>query len=365
MTQTKSPTVGNEDAPAVKRKAKVGGRTPQSEKKQPQKSSRRLRKVSAATLLWLAGLMLTLLAVAGSGYWLWLQLQTQVTSLTSEQADLREQLVATNNALSAATAQQQQSSAELQAALQRLESMMTETAQRLSATQNRSDERWQLEEALTLARLAAQRLQLDASARIALGLLQAADQVLAGLNPAAVLPLRRQMAADILALQSVTTVDLNGLYFQLEAIAEQLGQLNWQPTRVSQPEIDAEQSPWQAFWQSARQIVVISRLETPRQALPVQSDFEHWRQYSLLLIEQTQLALLARNQALFDAAIAQLADQLAQMASQFDFALLQQELTEVAAATLNPNWPDISPSVAIIEAFMARENADSASESVE
>lgn len=102
---------------------------------------------------------------------------------------------------------------------------MINSAQRWNRDADRTENRWPLEEALTLTRLAEQRLQLDSSATVASGLLKAADTILANMDQAAVLPLRRQLAADMLALNSTDSADINGLYFTLEAMAEHIREL--------------------------------------------------------------------------------------------------------------------------------------------
>ena len=79
-----------------------------------------------------------------------------------------------------------------------------------------------------------ERLQLDASALVATGLLRSADEILSTLDQAAVLPLRRQLAIDLLALDSVASADVNGLYFALDALAGQIKALSWCPNPVCQ-----------------------------------------------------------------------------------------------------------------------------------
>lgn len=296
-----------------------------------------------------------LVAGAAGGYWVWQQLQQQVASLQTAQQTLSEELQASRSQLSRLENLNQNTNTDWQEAVQSLESLVIQSAQRLNAQANRTENRWPLEEALTLARLANQRLQLDASASVAIGLLKSADVILAEQDQAAVLPIRRQFAADILALQSTPAADVNGLYFQLEAVAGEIKELVWVPKPTSQTAIPDNTDPVAGFWQSLKQVVVVSRLDVPMQAPPLQSDFERWRQHTLLLIEQTQLALLARNQALFNAALRQTEDQLLQMISQFDLQALQSALTEMQGATLNPDWPDVNTSIEALEIYLSEQ----------
>lgn len=231
--------------------------------------------------------------------------------------------------------------------------LVINSAQRWNRDADRTENRWPLEEALTLTRLAEQRLQLDSSATVASGLLKAADTILANMDQAAVLPLRRQLAADMLALNSTDSADINGLYFTLEAMAEHIRELHWLPKPLNQPELESDTSPAESFLQGLKNIFVVSRLDVPMEAPPLQSDFEQWRQRTLLLLEQTQLALLAHNQSLFDAALAQSSEMIESMQSQISVTPYVEQLSELKTAVLNPQWPDIHASVELIEQYLA------------
>lgn len=320
------------------------------------------RKPVNKPLLIAALLFLTLvLGIVGGGYWLWLQVE-QMKADQSAQVSALEQALSNNESRLAQLQNRAQENSNWQQAVADLEDLVTESAQRWNRQSNRTDERWPLEEALTLTRLAQQRLQLDSSASIAIGLLKAADKVLAGQDQAAVIPLRRQLAADILALETTSAADVNGFFFSLDAIANQIRELDWVPQPTLQVEIPEDVSPLQGFWHGLKQIVVIQRLDVPMQAPALQSDFEYWRQHTLLLIEQIQLALLARNQSLYEAGLEQAATQLSVMASQFNVEVWQARLAELKAAVLNPNWPDITNSAQAIELYLS-EQEDEAEQS--
>ena len=319
-------------------------------------------------LVWLGLLLILLLvlgALAGFGYWGWQQYEaqnTQLAELRNAQSALQQQLGAAQKQMQQVTALNSETKKEFQSKVQSVEDLMVKSAQRMNRQANRTESRWPLEEALTLTRLAAQRLQLDARANVAVGLLKSADKVLAGLDQAAVLPLRRQLASDILALQSTAAVDIHGAYFRLEAVADKVKALTWVP-KPSELELPSKVDTDGGFWSSLKNVIVVSRLDTPLQAPPVLSDFEQWRQRLLLLIEQVKLALLARNQALFDEALAQTQEQLTVMSSQFDLSAMQSSLQELNAAVLNPQWPSIDQSATLIEQYLAEQSTDGASDS--
>lgn len=315
----------------------------------------------------LATLLVLILVVAGLSwlvYWGWQQyrvLQQETDKAVSSLGELSQQVSSLSTRLETSNNERERLAQRVQEEQQALESMLIETAQRLSRRQDLEADRWPLEEALTLLRLAERRLQLDGDASIAIGLLTAADQVLAGLTEAAVLPVRRQIASDRLALQSVGSVDLNGTYFRLEAINERIASRQWSPAERLEPQAqsnEATQLSWQSFRDSLSSLVTVSRLDVPYQAPPLLSEFAQWQQHSLLLTEQVQLALLARNQALYDEALAQLQKRVAVMSAELELDAVESELESLQGLTLTPDFPDIHASVEALEQYMTRVEAE-------
>lgn len=311
--------------------------------------------------LWLVAIiLLVLIGFSALGYWGYRfilelnQAQEQALSdLSEQQAQLSQAQTSLENQLRQTEQARQQLADTLRTEQQQLEQMMVETAQRLSRRQDLEADRWPLEEALALLRLAERRLQLDGNADVALRLVEAADQVLSGLTQAAVLPVRRQLARDRLALQAVESADTNGLYFRLSAISEHVRGLSWTPEASITPEALSEEAlSWQAFKESLSSIITITRLEVSHQAAPLLSDFALWQQQSLLLIEQAQLALLAGNQALYDAALEQLSERFTSMQASLSLTAVREEVAALSQAQLVPELPDIHGSIEALEDYM-------------
>jgi uroporphyrin-3 C-methyltransferase len=315
------------------------------------------RRALLRRLAWLLLVVAVVAIVVAAGYGFWQVNQRALAAFTLQQQSLETRLEESQRQIAQLQVGNQESSAAWQQAVSKLETLVIDSAQRLNRVANRNENRWPLEEALTLTRLAQQRLQLDASALVATGLLRSADEILSTLDQAAVLPLRRQLAIDLLALESVASADVNGLYFALDALAGQIKALSWVPKPSLPKALPVNDTPLTGFWHSLKQIVVIQRLDVPMQAPALMNDFERWRQHQLLLIDQSQLALLARNQDLFDVALSQTRDALAQMASQFPIEVWQQQLTAMQTAVLNPQWPDLQGSRAAIEIYLSEQTA--------
>jgi uroporphyrin-3 C-methyltransferase len=309
-------------------------------------------------LFWVLILVVVLfIGAAAGGYWLVQNVNQKVDLMAAKQQALSEQLQASQSQLQSVQSSLATSRNEWQQAYSELEQMVISSAQRWNRNADLTENRWSLEEALTLTRLAEQRLQLDSSATVASGLLTAADTILSNMDQAAVLPLRRQLAADKLALESTDSADIHGLYFTLEAMADQIRELHWLPKPISQSEIESNVSPGEGFWQGLKRVFVVTRLDVPMQAPPLLTDFEQWRQRTLLLLEQAQLALLSRNQSLFDAAVSQSSTLIAAMESQMNVAPYLEQLSTLQEAVLNPQWPDIRASVELIEQYLAGQSA--------
>lgn len=345
-TETESP-----DVPETKASGKEKRSARRKAKADSTKSGQRSFRLSRTGAIMLIAVIL-LVSIGAGGYWGWTLLQQQLSTMTAERQQLAQELETVTAQLRRFENADEQTDAQWRAAVDELETLVVESAQRWNAQSNRTENRWPLEEALTLTRLAAQRLKLDADGRIAVSMLRSADSILAELDQAAVLPLRRQLAADILALESTEAADVNGLFFRLQAISDQIRNISWVPKPQTQQALPENTNPAEGFWHSLKQVVVISRLDVPMEPPALQSDFERWRQHSLLLIEQTQLALLAGNQKLFDAALTQTLEQLSLMSSQVKLTAYQEGLSGMQGAVLNPQWPDIERSIRAIETYL-------------
>lgn len=352
QTSTTDTPVDTQAAPAASKAKTQAGKT-------------KTRKAGGRGWRVLLVLLILIGLLAASGYYWgrpyyqqWLTQWAAWRSLPQQQAGLAAEVSRLNDKLNQAERAGDELRNELSRARAELEQLVVDSAQRLSRRDDLDADQWPLEEALALLRLAERRLQLDGNAQVALNLLDAADQILADLSAAAVLPVRRQLADDRLALQSVDAPDINGLYFRLDAIDERLAALQWTPAQRLAPEPQSDNatadSPWVAFRHSLGSLVTISRLEADHQASPLLDDFERWRQHSRLLLEEVQLALLSRQQVLFEAALHQLTDQLMPMRQELEVQPLLDQLAEINGTQLNPQLPDISASVQALENYLSR-----------
>ncbi|PXX92822.1 uroporphyrinogen-III C-methyltransferase [Halomonas heilongjiangensis] len=180
------------------------------------------------------------------------------------------------------------------------------------ASEQETDERdWLHAEAAYLLRLANQRLQLERDVQGAAALLRTADDRLREADNPALVPVRREIAAELAALDAVPRVDRTGLWLALNAqqelIARQpLGQdIEEQVARSSIEE--APSGGWQQqlsrFGQELKSLVTVRHHDAALEALITPEQESYLRQSVRLVLEQAQLALLKEEQELFEASL--------------------------------------------------------------
>ncbi|MCH4564667.1 uroporphyrinogen-III C-methyltransferase [Halomonas sp. EGI 63088] len=180
------------------------------------------------------------------------------------------------------------------------------------ASEQETDERdWLHAEAAYLLRLANQRLQLERDVQGAAALLRTADDRLREADNPALVPVRREIAAELAALDAVPRVDRTGLWLALNAQQTQIAR---QPLGQDIEEQVAgsslEQAPsggWQQqlsrFGQELKDLVTVRHHDEALEALITPEQESYLRQSVRLVLEQAQLALLKEEQALYEASL--------------------------------------------------------------
>lgn len=185
------------------------------------------------------------------------------------------------------------------------------------ATADRSD--WQLTEAEYLLQLANQRLLFGGDLKTALEQLLSADNILHDIDDSGLLPVRAALAKDIAALKAVDVVDTDGIYFELEAVANQAQQLHLiEPVDIQQTEAVVDAAPatmserlqtgLRAALNKLYQLVQIRRRDEPYKPLLAPQYEATLKQNLKLAFEQAQVALLTRNQKLYEHSLAKARD---------------------------------------------------------
>lgn len=283
-------------------------------------------------------------------------------TLLQNQADALGQL---RNLLDTQRAENRSARDQFSARLNELQNRVETQQQQLTtlATADRSD--WQLTEAEYLLQLANQRLLLGGDLKTALEQLLSADNIIHDIDDSGLLPARAALAKDIAALKAIDVVDTEGIYFELEAVAAQADQLHLiesvemkeeQPAPVDETATLSErlQTGLRAAVHKLYQLVQIRRRDEPYKPLLAPQYEAALKQNFKLAFEQAQVALLTRNQKLYEHSLAKARDWLMtyytvdEHASQAVVAQLDELIGKHVEVTL----PDISESRRELKAYI-------------
>ncbi|MDY7116248.1 uroporphyrinogen-III C-methyltransferase [Halomonas sp. SSL-5] len=323
--------------------------------------------------------LVILLAIAAGlfGWQAWQKLDAQQARIAELEA--RTSQAATASDLNQLQSRFEEAEAERQAALEEAvaslegdftdyRSEVDETLDRVLAelaSEQETDERdWLHAEAAYLLRLANQRLQLERDVEGAAALLRTADARLKEADNPALVPVRREIASELGALESVPEVDRTGLWLALNAQQEQIA---GRPLSQDVDEITAssgmQEAPsgsWQqqlsSFGQELKDLVTVRKHDEALEALISPEQESYLRQSVRLVIEQAQLALLKEEEALFEASLDK-AITLIEGYYDTDDSGVQSVLArlgELKGEAVRPELPDISGSQQALATFIER-----------
>ena len=183
-------------------------------------------------------LLFALSAAGGAGYLWWIQQQT-LAGAAATRADFQGDIGRLERSVTGLTEdrgeasrqgdQERQRQSDLQGDIDRLSARVNvigETTQRL-ATQSTPGARphWQRQEIEQLLRIANHQLRLADDPGSALAALEEADQALRDLDDPTLVPVRQQLANDILALKSINQPDVEGIALKLGSLAARVDSL--------------------------------------------------------------------------------------------------------------------------------------------
>lgn len=229
---------------------------------------------------------------------------------------------------------------------------------------------WKVAEAEYLLRVANYQLALLHDHESALKTLDVADSILRELDDFTLAHIREAIAIERQALKNLETVDIQGLYFELEALKDSIRQVTFMLpkfVRETEESRDLGESPTaeendQSWWSVALDEVaslIRIRYHETEVARPLLSslDVAAIRERLMLAIEKTQYALLYREEAIYQQTLKETISILETHAAVED--LLNSEtisrLKELSVANIKYDLPDISGSLKAIQG-LASEN---------
>lgn len=232
----------------------------------------------------------------------------------------------------------------------------------LSQEQETDERDWLHAEAAYLLRLANQRLQLEGDVGGAAALLRTADARLVDADNPALTPVRREIANELAALDAVPQVDRTGIYLALNAQQERIAGLRLSQeieeravtSSIEQPPTGTFQRQLARFGEELKDLVVIRQHDEALETLITPEQESYLRQSLRLILEQSQLALLKEEQALFEASIDKA---LALLNGYYDTEREETQsviarLQELKQTQVQPELPDISASQQALAGFI-------------
>ncbi|MGI9288186.1 MAG: uroporphyrinogen-III C-methyltransferase [Pseudomonadales bacterium] len=316
---------------------------------------------------------LGLSAAAGYGvYYLWQQWQEQQTSALSSLGelkqtqtaiiDVRDDFKVLQNDLGEESANRAAALAATQDTIELLEKTIGKQSRQMQALTQTNRDEWLLAETEYLLRLANQRILMSKESSGAMAMLQSADKILRDIDDVSLHLVRRAIANDITALRRTKAVDVDGEYLKLAALSENLDELvlyDIPEFHNDEQEAQVEATmPAQPTWQESLaqvggsikstlgKVFIVRQHDKPIEAmLPPQQEL-YLRQNLRLMLEQAQLALLARKPATYQQSLDKAQQWIARYFIGEDAATQAalQTLADARTIDIDPPLPDISGS---------------------
>jgi uroporphyrin-3 C-methyltransferase len=330
---------------------------------------------SAWAALALSVIALLLIGFLGWQGWQWRQANTQAMQQLDEQvrsveadsqARLGQELEALQQQMATLKSQAQSDKSGIDALQERL----TQSIQQVMSRQQNNRKDWLLAEVEYLLRLANQRVLMEQTAEGALTLLKSADLILKETDDVSIYEVRKALAADIAALESVPRLDTEGAFLQLGALNTQVDHLSLlpitdkrelpallekiTPDSVSESWTQGLKSSWNGALSKLEQLVIIQHRDEPVE--PLLSPEQHFflQQNLHLMLEQAQLALLQRKQNAYESALGKAENWIDTYFDPQDattYALLR-GIAELKQLQVAPEVPDISGSLNTLKEYL-------------
>ncbi len=285
-----------------------------------------------------------------------LQQERQLLSeLKEQQQEAKGHLDRSDQALSA----QQTAIKEQDEWLKRQTEEMNQSLELVYERVGRSSTQWLVAEAEYLMRIANHRLQLEGDNITALVALQRADKRLLDSGDPAWTAVREKLASEMVELKGIKDLDLAGQAAKLSGLISQVDKLKL-PHSVSvaseESEAVAEEKEFnfdrvlEDFWGGLKSLLKVRRSDRPVTTMLEPDDTFFLYQNLRLQLEGARLALLRRDQTLFDASLQRGEAWIKEFFDQ-EHALTKSMLdgvNELAKLELEAKMPDISGSLRML-----------------
>ena len=276
-----------------------------------------LEKLSTPPSMSLVAIITSLIALgglAGSSWYGWNYIQVTQMELVSVSANilrLENQMVSIQvlesssqkilDKIRRVNGEIERLDARNQAVINRTEAVAEQLAKSLVDTRSS----YILAEAEYLLKLADQRLLVERNPETAVTLMRTAQALLGQLQDGRLLTVRKLLARDLQALESIPFIDVLGVQADLLALDSVLDDLQL-PVRRLTPALSEEKTITIEKWMDKlSEFIRIREVDEPIAPLVSASDAGRARELLRLSLEQIKVALIREDQALFSSGIAQ------------------------------------------------------------
>lgn len=297
------------------------------------------------------------IAASGGFYWLW---ENSTQQQASTQA-LNKQLTLLNEQQQSFSKQNIEQIKSLQTFQETLRRNLTKIVKNNEYFRND----WLVSEAEYLIQLANYRLLLEKDVTTAIVALQAADTRLAEISDPALLEIRKKLKNDLQSLNNVQIIDLAGLSITITALSnniENLPLLTPDPKTHKLSKAEKTSTPSDskslqqlpaAIWEDIKSLIIVRNHQKPVKPLLAPEQHFFLKQNLELLFEQTRLALLNGNNAIYQERLQATTSWINQY---FD---LEHNITRNMLASIeslqkfdiNPTLPDISSTFSAVKKY--------------
>ncbi|MDH5799564.1 MAG: uroporphyrinogen-III C-methyltransferase [Gammaproteobacteria bacterium] len=220
---------------------------------------------------------------------------------------------------------------------------------------------WQFAEIEYLLAIANHRILLERDVGTAIVALQDADKLLDSIGDPALIPIRKQIAAELLALRSVSIPDVSGMAVRLSVLAEGIEKLPLQSRlrpQTAKAVTEETLSGWDGLMQKIlgdlKGVVSLRRNDEVIEPLLPPEEQHYLAQNLGLKLEESRMALLRRDTAVFQTHLKDTEQWVGRYFDKESPAVVDvlKTMAEFQSTELKPELPDISGSLRKLKAWV-------------
>lgn len=253
--------------------------------------------------------------------------------------------------------------------MDRLKAQLADLQAAQLSTTDATDRAWKILEAQYLVGIASQKLSLEGDVLTAIAQLESADQALVDSGSSSVFAVRQAIASDLQQLRNIEILDREGVYLRLDnllAEMENIDLLNSMRTEFENRR-NLESQPLQlgsdanglldSSLEFLGSIFVWREWEETPEAMLAPGQDDLIKQSLRLMLEQAQLALLMRDNSLYQQAMAKSQDwfQRYAVADSTQGQAITAQINQLREIDINPLLPALSQSLSLINQLAASE----------